>query len=271
MTATTVALPAHWQRWQWSAQVSAGRGIVAFSLPPTIEGNSRADFADLRVIDERGSETPFEIIMRFKRAFPVLRRYAVSQRVSQRGTQTVVTLDAGGAHVPVSSVRLTAGTDRFSRHVTLQYSGDMRIWSTAAATRFERTARSDHRELAIAEKRARYWRLLVDNENNAPLEHPRVELWGASRYVVFESRAPHRYRIIFGNRAAAKPSYDFAAAYGSRLSRPAPALAGAPQPNSAFASASVPWSESHPWVLWGALAAAIAAIGGLALRVLTFK
>ena len=272
MTAMAVALPAHWQQWRWSAQVSAGQGIVAFALPPAIEGKARPDFADLRVIDERGTEEPFEIVMRFKRALPVLRRYAVSQRVSQRGTQTLVTIDAGAAHVPVSFLRLQSETDRFSRHGTLQFSDDGRVWSTAEGTRFERTARSDHRTLTIAERRARFWRLTIENENNAPLTHPVVELWGAPRFVIFESRVPHRYRAIFGNRAASKPLYDFAAAYGKRaLANPAAATAGAPQANPAFVSIPVPWSESHPWVLWGALAAAVAGIGGLALRVLTLK
>jgi len=273
MTAgAAVALPAHWQRWHWSAAISAGRGIVAFSVPPAIEGTSRADLADLRIIDERGNETPFEIVMRLRHSHLALRQYAVKQRVSRRGMQTLVTVDAAAAHLPVSFVRLTSDTQHFSRHVTLEYSDDERVWSEAAGGRFERTAQQDHRTLVIPERRARYWRLTIEDADNAPLEQPALQLWGAPRFLVFDSRAPSRYRVVFGNRAAERPSYDFVTAYGARaLANPSPASAGVPEKNAAFAPGAKPWSESHPWVLWGAVAAAIAGIGGLSLRVLTLK
>jgi len=387
--AAAMALPPQWQAWRWSAAISARRGIAAFTLPLDIANKSRRDLGDLRITDDHGQETPFEIVVhrgsanvKWKEAalddygfvpgrytevvadagaaspdfatleistsrqhfatsatilasddrqtwrivrsgaplfnyqgenlgsnfrvqiplqhsrwylirifdpsspFPIdgvrfasggttlpeLQRYAVNgEHIRQSGHLTVITIDTRVAHLPVSFVRLDTQTPRFSRKTTVEYGDDGSNWAISDSTRFERTPVADHRALTVSEVSARYWRITIQNGNDAALDRPVIELWGMPRHIVFQSREFHRYRIIFGNHSAPAPAYDFAATHGSSsLQNPLRASVGPSQRNSAYVS-SIPWSERHPWVLWAALAAAIIAIGGLAVRALTLK
>lgn len=201
---------------------------------------------------------------------PELQRFSAGpSAVVQKAVRTIVTIDSRIAHLPVSFARFDSVSPRFSRTATLEYSNDGVNWNLAAQTRLSRTAQADHRTLTIDETQARFWRLIVRNENDRPLVRPAIELWGAPRHLVFRSVPGGRYRLVIGNEAAFPAAYDFAATNGAgAIAAAARVRLGELQANSAYSAPRVPWSETHAWVLWAALGVAIAGIGGFALRIL---
>ena len=385
-------LPPSWRKWPWSVEISPGRGVVSLNLPVIVEGKARSDLSDLRIVDERGDEIPFEIaihrgsagaqwkeavvddygfvagkytgaiadagsstandftaleistpkqhfatyatvlasddrrtwrivaqnaplfnyqdenlgsnlrivfppqhsrwyriqILDARSPFPIdgmrlatgsavlpeLQRYRIAkQRVRQHGSATLITIDTTIANLPVSLIRLDAATPRFSRGVALERSDDAVNWYPFDPARFERTPHDDRRTLTIDESQARFWKLTIENGNDAPLSRPLLELWGTPRHVVFQAKLRHHYRMLFGNRSADAPVYDFARTQNPQaLQDPSQVSVGAIRSNVVPARAvALPWSESHPWLLWGALGVAIVTIGGFAARALTVK
>lgn len=385
-------LPPSWRKWPWSVDISPARGVVSLNVPLGVEDKARSDLSDLRVVDERGDEIPFEIAIhrgatgvRWKEAviddygfvpgkytgavadagssaahdfsaleisspkqhfstyatilvsddrrtwrivaqntplfnyqdenlgsnlriafppqhsrwysihilaarapFPIdgirlatgsavlpeLQRYTIpKQRVKQRGSATLITVDTKIANLPVSLIRLDAATPRFSRDAALERSDDAVNWYPFETVRFERTPQDDRRTLTIDESQARFWRLTIENGNDAPLSRPVLELWGTPRHVVFAAKPQHRYQMLFGNRSADAPLYDFARTQNpGALQSPTHVSVGPIESNVApVAAVAPPWSESHPWLLWGALGVAIVTIGGFAARALTMK
>jgi len=392
LTFAAALTPLPWRKWPCSVAISTGRGVVSLNVPLAVDNRALRDLADLRIVDERGSEIPFVLaihrgtagarwretvvddygfvpgkytnaiadagsppahdftaleistpnqhfatnvtvlasddrrtwriirnsaplfnyqdvnlgsnlriafpsqhsrwyrvrILDAHDAFPIdgmrlatdsatlpeLQRYTTTgQRGRQHGTATIVTIDTRIANLPVSLIRLDTATANFSRDVALEKSGDGLNWSPVGEARLERTPGGDRRTMPIDEAQARYWRVTIENGNDAPLARPAAELWGAPRHVVFSARPEHHYRMLFGNRSAQPPLYDFARTQNPvALENPRPVSAGPVLPNVVPAPApAVPWSESHPWLLWSALVAAIGTIGGLAARALTIK
>lgn len=221
--------------------------------------DARAAFPIESVSFAQGSQAP-----------PELMRYPAHLTVRNQPGRTIVTLDLGYAHVPVSLVRFTTSSSRFYRNAVLEASDDGANWTPIGSTTLERTPSRESRSMTFDESQGRYWRLRIANNSNTPLQEPRIEAWGSPRHVVFAATGGSTgYRLLYGNPNAPAPQYDF-----ERIERPfalfeaARVSLGPEQANTSYAGPTVPWSESHRWVLWAVLAAVVLAIGGLAVRVL---
>lgn len=203
---------------------------------------------------------------------PELTRYGSTRAtVRERGGDTIVRIDAGNAHLPVSFVRLDTSSRLFSRQATLESSDDGTNWTDVAASILKRTPGREVRSIRFDEVQARYWTLIVANGGDAPLRNINVELWGVPRRIVFAPAGARSYRLLFGNAAAQPPLYDFASVHSvAAIQAAAPASLKAPVYNAAFRKPELPWSERNPWVLWAALTLAMIGVGGLAIRVLLF-
>lgn len=222
--------------------------------------DARAAFPIDGVRFAQGAQAPPELVR-----YPLLR-----MTVSQRGSDTLLLADTGYAHVPASLLRLDTSTQRFSRDVVVEVSEDGGNWNQVAGVTLERTPQREVRSISFDESQGRYWRVTVTNGNNSPLQAPRLELWGIQRHVVFRrGGAASGYRLVYGNASAQPAQYDFARVQSPEaLAKAVNVALGRPQLNAQYSPPAQPWSESHKWVFWAALALAIAVVGGLALGVL---
>ncbi len=225
-------------------------------------------------IDVQDSVSPFPIDgVRFAQGaatLPELNRYRVVRTtVTQRGDDTIVVSDTGHAHMPVSFVRIDTATPRFSRDLTVESSDDGTNWIPSGNAEVERTPHHERRSLTFDETQGRYWRVTIANGNDAPLRAVRLELWGVPRHVVFAAQTAPANRLLYGNAGAQAPKYDFLQTHSAQSVDAAVHVGlGEPARNDRYAPPQRPWSESHAWIMWAALAVAVAGVAGLAVRVL---
>ena len=180
--------------------------------------------------------------------------------------------DLGVSGVPASRLLALTSQEEFHRPVRLSVSDDGENWRTihsGALYRFRSKTgelNSGSLRLIFNETRARYWRLVILNRNDPPLENLKIELRGTPRYVVFRQQPGKNYRLLYGNHRAEAPQYELAKLTSKEDWESAATGALSPEEvNSAYVSPD-PWTERHPVVLWLALLAAVAVLGWLALR-----
>jgi hypothetical protein len=181
-------------------------------------------------------------------------------------------LDLGGGQVPASQVRFRVELDEFHRPVEVLSSEDGQTWKQAGrgdVHRYQRPVGDQTQEslrVEFGERRGRYWRVVVRDRNDPPLEDVRVELWGVPRHVVFRQEPRRSYRLLYGNEAAKKPQYDLQRlASSDEIEAAVTGEVGGEEENTAWADPR-PWSERHPAVVWVVLLAAIAVLAWLAIR-----
>ena len=111
------------------------------------------------------------------------------------------------------------------------------------------------------------WTITVENGDDAPLALNSVRLEMQQRDLCFHSDGSSGYTLFYGDSALVPPHYDYATLF-SLEKNPARASAGPEQLNPSFQSRpdDRPFSERHPALLWAALIAAIALLGGIAVR-----
>ena len=183
--------------------------------------------------------------------------------------QTRLTADFGSGNIPVSAVRFAASSAEFYRTVEVSVSDDGETWNDAGQGDIYRDPRAGTSlTVQFAETRGRYWRVVVYNRNDRPLAGLDAALLAVPRYVSFRARALGRYRVLYGNPAAQAPEYDFSklTTADERLSARVVALG----PEVAVPP-TVPWTESHPFVLWLALLLAVGILAWLAVGAMRSK
>jgi hypothetical protein len=132
--------------------------------------------------------------------------------------------------------------------------------------------RIDEERLAVDAPRVDFntpaiWTIRIENGDDAPLALASVRLEMEQRDLCFEAAGGVRYTLYYGDPALAAPVYDYAALF-SRDEHATQAAAGPEQPNPIYQARldERPFTEKHPALLWVALVAVIALLGGIALR-----
>ena len=111
------------------------------------------------------------------------------------------------------------------------------------------------------------WIITIDNGDDIPLTLNSVRLEMLQRNLCFEAAASARYSLYYGDPALSTPRYDYATLFTKRADA-VEAAVGPEQQNPAYQPRpdERPFTEKHPALLWVALIAVIALLGGIALR-----
>lgn len=180
--------------------------------------------------------------------------------------QTRLTADFGAGNIPVSAVRLETTTPHFYRTIEVSVSDDGESWNDAGQGDVYRDPRAGTSlDVHFAEARGRYWRVSVYNRNDRALAALQATLLATPRYVSFRAEPSARYRLIYANPSAEAPQYDFSqlTTVDERLSAPVVVLGI--EVATPTVPATVPWTESHPVVLWLGLLIAVGVLAWLAI------
>jgi hypothetical protein len=193
-------------------------------------------------------------------------------KAAKNSTRWIADLDQSNA--PVDGVRFATSQPQFFRVVRLQGSDDNENWHEYAAGQIYRYAQGEKQAESLQVTspyiccRRRYWRIEIDNDNDAPLAGVTAVLLAAPQAMLFFPSAAHTYRLIYGNATAKQPTYDLARTFDPHTW---------PETKSATMSSEIetanfidprPFTERHPYVLWLAFVIAVAALGYAALRAL---
>jgi hypothetical protein len=111
------------------------------------------------------------------------------------------------------------------------------------------------------------WIVTLENRDDVPLKLERVRLEMRERKLCFQAAANASYTLFYGDAALSAPVYDYATLFAVQADASA-ATAGPEQANAAYEPRpdERPFTERHPALLWAALVAVIALLGGIALR-----
>ena len=110
-------------------------------------------------------------------------------------------------------------------------------------------------------------RAVIHNGDDAPLKITRARLQQYERRIYFDCDAGASPALYYGDDKLNAPVYDYAKLFQSDASA-AQVQLGAEEANAAIPGRpdDRPWSERHPAVLWAAILAAVAILGGIAMR-----
>ncbi|MBZ5724562.1 MAG: DUF3999 domain-containing protein [Acidobacteriia bacterium] len=197
-------------------------------------------------------------------------RIAPARREEQRSSLLV--LDLGAARLPQSRLRVETGGPPFHRACDIEFSADGQDWRYVAGGVLYRYRDEETSLLEFPEQHERYLRLRIFNGDDRPVPVRSVVVEAVERRLKFLPDAAGGYTLYYGNPEAKPPAYDL----GSILARRAPApeiqlAAGPEEPNPVYRPPPPPrqpWSERHPELLYGTLAAAVLGMGYITVRFL---
>jgi hypothetical protein len=118
-----------------------------------------------------------------------------------------------------------------------------------------------------ARDQATQWTVSIDNGDDAPIALSAVHPEMLERTLCFDAAPNNKYQLDYGDPALAAPRYDYATLFTPEKDAAQATLAAEennplwqPRPDER------PFTEKHPALLWAALIAVIALLGGIVLR-----
>ncbi len=134
---------------------------------------------------------------------------------NKQAQQTVVDISLA-LPVPVSSLKIqVADTLDYYRPLTIQYLADSfstpQGWKHRYETLTSGTLSSlEENAFTFGSTTLQKMRLLIDNNDNQPLRLDRLEVKGYVHTLTARFAQPATYFLVYGNRAARRPTYDLA-------------------------------------------------------------
>ncbi len=191
---------------------------------------------------------------------------------TQEGKDTVLTFTVP-ENVPVERVMLSidAAQGNFERGIELQTDKEATV-SVGEISRIHIQRNGgkidfDQPWLAVSAASRGQLRAVIHNGDDAPLKITRARLEQYERRIYFDCDPGASLSLYYGDEKLDAPVYDY-----SKLFQ-IDARAEQVQMNAEEANADYtgrpderPWSERHPAILWSAIFAAVALLGGIALR-----
>jgi hypothetical protein len=125
----------------------------------------------------------------------------------------------------------------------------------------------DQTWLSLSAARQGQLRAVIHNGDDAPLRITRARLQQYERRIYFDCDAGTSLTLYYGDDKLDAPVYDYAKLFQVDASA-AQMQMGAEEANAGYTGRpdDRPWSERHPAVLWTAILAAVALLGGIAMR-----
>lgn len=185
---------------------------------------------------------------------------------SDQDRSSIVTLDLGTPDTRAALIRFRTTQPEFSRDVSIESSNNGEDWDFAGGGRIERFANGvPVLDVSIPPASARYVRVRVANENDAPLPDLGVSIYGPRRVLVFVARSGRSYALTRAVHAEV-PVYDL----GALLEHDNPhAFASARlTQNTRELSLGLPASVPQPLILTLAFAVVIVSLGAVTLATL---
>ena len=163
-------------------------------------------------------------------------------------------LDMGVAGIPASRISFQSDSGNFYRPARVEGSLDLKEWRRLGGTDIYSFNSPGFvgsvLEMDFAESRFRYYRMGVEDGDNAPLVLSGFALHSLDRKVLFQKGPEEDYFLYYGNPAARAPTYDLEhiLPYLETDDLPAASLGGQ-QVNESFEGIAAPWTERFPWLL----------------------
>jgi uncharacterized protein DUF3999 len=191
--AAATPLPAPWKHWHYSraialappdaaaATTTAAGQLAAVVVPPALYAHAQTRLADLRVIDDQGTEVPFVIFQRLGSSKSSALPTTLRENSFSAGAFTQLVLDAG-AHAPFhNTVRIETGETDFIEWVQVEASDDGHVWrmveERAPIFRFRKNAHEGTQLVHYSENNAQFLRVrILDGDKKFPVSGAQILL-----------------------------------------------------------------------------------------------
>ena len=189
--AAETSLPAAWKHWHYSrvielappdaATTTTVGQLAAVVVPPDLYTHSDTGLADLRVIDDRGTEIPYVIFQRLGSSKSSALPATLRENSFSAGAFTQLVLDAG-AHAPFhNTVRIETGETDFIEWVQVEASDDGHVWrmveERAPIFRFRKNAHEGTQLVHYSENNAQFLRVrILDGDKKFPVSGAQILL-----------------------------------------------------------------------------------------------
>ena len=214
--------------------------LGSFRLDLDVFDKSSADFSDLRIIDDTGTEIPF-LIRAVTGSGAIITNRVVDFDQKQDNRKTIIEFKS--RREPVRGIKIFTAEPNFSRQVLVEgqdSSGNYRTYmrGTCSFVKVGDVER-DNRTLSLpTTARCSAWRLTIDNKDNPELQVTDITVITKEYEAVFINRHPGAYRLIYGGKGK-PPRYDLSTIIRtSGSSHPAPYRLGEELENEDYAKAS---------------------------------
>ncbi|MFZ1972278.1 MAG: DUF3999 family protein [Candidatus Acidiferrales bacterium] len=170
-------LPSAWKQWRYSRAIElptrgAATGVGQFAdvvAPPDLYTHTDTGLADLRVIDDQGTEIPYVIFQRVGSSRSSALPTTLRENSFSAGAFTQLVLDAG-AHAPFhNALRIETGVSDFIEWVQVEASDDGHVWrmveERAPIFRFLKNAHEGTQVVHYSENNAQYLRVRILDGN----------------------------------------------------------------------------------------------------------
>jgi hypothetical protein len=186
-------LPSAWKHWRYSRaiELSAPAGtagatpgmaqLVDVVAPPDLYAHAQAGLADLRLIDDQGTEIPYVIFQRVGSSKSATLPATLRENSFSVGAFTQLVLDAG-AHAPFhNTVRIETDAPDFIEWVQVEASDDGHVWrmveERAPIFRFRKNAHEGTQLVHYSENNAQYLRVrILDGDKKFPVSGAQILL-----------------------------------------------------------------------------------------------
>jgi hypothetical protein len=190
-TLADAPLPAAWKHWHYSRAIelpppdatigeTTGRGrLTGVVMPAELYTHTDTGLADLRVIDDRGTEVPYVISQRVRSFRSSTLPSTLRENSFSAGAFTQLVLDAG-AHAPFhNSVEIETGEADFIEWVEVEASDDGHVWrrveERAPIFRFRKNAHEGTQVVHYSENNAQYLRVrILDGDRKFPVNSAEI-------------------------------------------------------------------------------------------------
>ncbi len=125
--------------------------------------------------------------------------------------------------------------------------------------------------LDYPETQGRYLKVIIKNNDDAPLAISGVEALGTPKKITFLAEPGMSYFIYFNNDMAPTPTYDIENTFSYiDLKSISQRTVGEIEENPNYDPIKkiIPFSERHPWILWGMIIFMVVFLGGIIIRMM---
>jgi Protein of unknown function (DUF3999) len=180
-------------------------------------------------------------------------------------------VDLGTPSLSIREVRFAVNPAEFSRTVDISTSEDGVTWSSFARGEIYRFLRDntaeEHLRVSVPSyARSRYWRITIENGNDAPLPGVTPSIYMTPAHIVFEQQPGRSYRLLYGQSRAAAPQYDLERRTDAKQEEAAIVGDVGPEEENSAYSDPRPWTEKNGYFLWIAVGLAVLLLGYSAIR-----
>ncbi len=180
-------------------------------------------------------------------------------------------VDLGTQALGIQEVRFAVNPAEFIRAVEISTSGDGTTWNPMAHGEIYRFLRGNTAEEHLrvdvpGDITARYWRITVENGNDAPLPGVIPSIYITPVHFVFEQQPGRSYRLIYGQSRATAPQYDLARRVSADQEDAAVmGQLGTEEETSNYADPR-PWTEKNRYLMWIVMGIVVLLLGSSAIR-----